>query len=112
MEEMRKLKWEKIKKGSVLGMKRTWSRVKERQAFCRQLFGIIIGLSGLGLATYAAVSGQPWFGGTIGGATLVSLVSAFLYTRHQQKQELSQKRQQMQQVEQRVQNQKKKNRNR
>src|SRR5258706_5594217 len=51
---------------------------QQKQAFCGQLFGLIIGLSGLGMATYAAISGQPWFGATIGGATLVSLVSSFL----------------------------------
>src|ERR1044071_9404016 len=69
---------------------------QQNQAFCGQLFGLIIGLSGLGLATYAAISGQPWFGSVIGGATLATLVSAFLYTRHTQKRDLSQKQEQMQ----------------
>lgn len=66
---------------------------QQDQSFRGQLFGLIIGLSGLFLATYAAVKGQPWFGGTIGSATLVGLVSAFLYSKQQDKQELEQKRQ-------------------
>jgi uncharacterized membrane protein len=69
---------------------------QQSQAFIGQLFGLIIGLSGLGMATYAAIIGQPWFGSVIGGATLVSLVSAFLYSRQNQKRELSQKQQQVQ----------------
>jgi uncharacterized membrane protein len=69
---------------------------QQRQGFCGQLFGLIIGLAGLGFATYAAVNGQPWFGSIIGGATLVSLVSAFLYSRQAQKRELSEKKPQVQ----------------
>ena len=71
---------------------------QQRQGFCGQLFGLLIGLSGLGLATFAAVRGQPWFGSVIGGATLVSLVSTFLYSRQSQKKELGQKKDQMQPV--------------
>lgn len=69
---------------------------QQTQGFCGQLFGLVIGVVGIGCATYAAVSGQPWFGSIIGGATLVSLVSAFLYSRQSQKRELSEKQQQMQ----------------
>jgi len=65
---------------------------QQKQGFYGQLFGLIIGLAGLGLATFAAINGQPWFGSIIGGATLVSLVSAFLYSRHAQKRELAQKK--------------------
>jgi uncharacterized membrane protein len=89
---------------------------QQTQGFCGQLFGLVIGLAGLACATFAAVSGQPVFGSVIGGATLVSLVSAFLYSRHAQKKELSQKQQQIQVVpqmqQQQSKNQKKKNRNR
>jgi uncharacterized membrane protein len=35
---------------------------QQKQSFCGQIFGLIIGLSGLGLATYAAIHNQPWFG--------------------------------------------------
>src|SRR6266702_2625802 len=35
---------------------------QQRQASRGQVFGLIIGLSGLSLATYAAVHGQPVFG--------------------------------------------------
>lgn len=66
---------------------------QQGQAWRGQVFGLIIGLAGLGLATLAAMNGQPWFGGIIGGATLVSLVSAFLYSQQKTKEDLSQKRQ-------------------
>ena len=68
---------------------------QQTQAFCGQIFGLVVGLTGLGLATYAAVHGQPWFGSVIGGTTLVSLVSVFVYSQRRQKAELTQKRQQM-----------------
>jgi len=84
---------------------------QQRQAFIGQLSGLVIGISGLALATYAAVNGQPWFGAAIGGATLGSLVKAFLATRETQKRELSGKKQQMEQVQQQ-QNSSKKNKNR
>ena len=68
---------------------------QQTQGFCGQLFALIIALAALGLATYAAISGQPWFGSIIGGTTLVSLVGAFLYSRHLEKVDLSEKRQQI-----------------
>ena len=71
---------------------------QQTQGFCGQLFALIIGLAALGMATYAAISGQPWFGSIIGGTTLVSLVCAFLYSRHLEKRDLSEKRQQMPQM--------------
>ena len=68
---------------------------QQKQSFCGQVFGLIIGLSGLGLATFAAIHKQPWFGSIIGGSTLVSLVSVFVYARRGQKDDLNKKRQQM-----------------
>jgi uncharacterized membrane protein len=65
---------------------------QQKQSFCGQIFGLIIGLAGLGLATFAAVHDQPWFGSIIGGSTLVSLVSVFVYARWA---ELNKKREQM-----------------
>jgi uncharacterized membrane protein len=70
-------------------------RSQQTQGFCGQLFGLIIGVFGIGSATFAAIRGQPWFGSIIGGATLVSLVSAFLYSRHAQKKDLDKKSEQM-----------------
>ena len=93
-------------------------RSQQTQGFCGQLFGLIIGISGLLCATYAAISGQPTFGLIIGGSTLVSLVSVFLYSRNAQKRELSAKNQQMMAQSlpmlqpQQNKNNKKKNRNR
>ena len=44
-----------------------------------QLFGLLIGVGGLFAAVYAATHGAEAAGSIIGGATLVGLVSAFLY---------------------------------
>jgi len=83
---------------------------QKNQAFRGQVFGLIVGLGGLSLATYAALNGHDWFGGAIGSGTLVSLVYVFVQSREKQEEELGEKRQQMQQMPQR-QNPKKKNRN-
>jgi uncharacterized membrane protein len=47
---------------------------QKNQAFRGQVFGLIVGLGGLSLATFAAMNGHDWFGGVIGSGTLVSLV--------------------------------------
>jgi uncharacterized membrane protein len=83
---------------------------QKNQAFRGQVFGLIVGLGGLSLATYAALNGHDWFGGAIGSGTLVSLVYVFVQSREKQEEELGEKRQQMQPAQQR-QNPKKKNRN-
>lgn len=43
-----------------------------------QLFGLLIGLSGLGTALYAGLHGATTVGVTLAGGTLVALVSAFV----------------------------------
>ena len=78
-----------------ISLETTVVQSQQKQAFCGQIFGLIIGLAGLGLSTLAAVRGQPWFGSIIGGTTLVSMVSVFVYARREQKKELVEKRQQM-----------------
>ena len=83
---------------------------QKNQAFRGQLFGLFIAFSGLALATFAAINGHDWFGGTIGSGTLVSLVYVFVQTREKQTEDLSEKKQQMQQT-QPNQGKKKKNRN-
>jgi uncharacterized membrane protein len=95
-----------------IDIEKTVVKSQQVQAFCGQLFALIIGITGLSLATYAAVQGHPGFGGAIGGATLVSLVSSFLYTRHAQKKELEIKRDQMNAIQQQIQNRKGNKRNR
>jgi uncharacterized membrane protein len=86
---------------------------QKNQAFRGQVFGLVVGLGGLSLATYAAMNGHDWFGGAIGSGTLVSLVYVFVQSREKQEEELGDKRQQMQQSQQtpQRQNPKKKNRN-
>lgn len=78
-----------------ISLENTVVNSQQKQSSRGQIFGLIIGLSGLGLATFAAVNGQPWFGSIIGGTTLVSLVSVFVYARREQKIDLNKKRQQM-----------------
>ena len=84
---------------------------QKNQAFRGQLFGLLIGLGGLALATYAAVNGHDWFGGAIGSGTLVSLVYAFVQSKEKQSEDLNEKKQQLQ-IPQAPQGKKKKNRNR
>ena len=86
---------------------------QKNQAFRGQVFGLIVGLGGLSLATFAAMNGHDWFGGAVGSGTLVSLVYVFVQSREKQEADLGDKRQQMQQgqpMQQRL-NPKKKNRN-
>lgn len=47
-----------------------------------QRFALTMGLSGLGATVFAAYVGQPWVAGILGGGTLLSLVSAFLYDKN------------------------------
>ena len=67
---------------------------QQRQAGFGQICALVIALVALILATYAAVNGQPVFGGVIGGTTLVSLVSAFLLSTHKKKAEVQENRNQ------------------
>jgi len=69
---------------------------QQKQSGRGQIFGLIIGLTGLALSTYAAINGQPTFGSIIGGTTLVSLVGVFVYSKEKQKAELDSKSRQMQ----------------
>lgn len=69
---------------------------QQRQALWGQVFGFVMGITVISLATYAAVHGQAWFGSVIGGTTVVSLVSVFVYSQRKQKAELAEKSKQMQ----------------
>jgi uncharacterized membrane protein len=86
------LKMAEAQSAHRIDIEKTVIKSQQTQGFCGQLFGLIVGVVGILCATFAAVSGQPWFGSIIGGATLVSLVSAFLYSRHAQKRELVEKK--------------------
>jgi uncharacterized membrane protein len=65
---------------------------QQKQSSRGQLFGLIIGLAGLGLGSYVGVSGQPWLGGIIAGGTVVSLVYAFVRGKQSQEESLEDKR--------------------
>lgn len=82
-----------------MSLEKTVVHSQQKQSFCGQIFGLIVGLSGLGLSTFAAVHGQPLFGSIIGGTTLVSLVSVFVYARREQEKDLTKKRQQMEAIQ-------------
>jgi uncharacterized membrane protein len=81
-----------------IDLENTVIKSQQIQAGRGQLFGAIIGLSGLGLATFAAVKGQPWFGAVIGGSTLVSLAGVFVYSQTQERRELKGKAEEMESV--------------
>jgi len=57
------------------------------QALVGTVFGLVIGLFGLGVAGYCIINGHDWAGVGIGGATLVSMVSAFIYGSSQRRRE-------------------------
>lgn len=57
------------------------------QALVGTVFGLVIGLFGLGSAVYCIILGHDWAGVGIGGATLVSMVSAFIYGTSQRRRE-------------------------
>ncbi|WP_255554230.1 DUF2335 domain-containing protein [Mesonia aestuariivivens] len=50
-----------------------------------QVFGLIIGLAGIGCGTYLASIGQDVVGGIIAGGTVVNLVSVFVLGKKSQK---------------------------
>ena len=52
-----------------------------------QVFGLTIGLAGLSAASFLAINGEGIVGATIGGATIVTLVIAFIKGRQDAKAE-------------------------
>jgi len=66
---------------------------QQKQEERGQWFGLIIALFFGSCGLYAAINGQPWFGGVISGTTLVSLVGVFVYSKRKSQKELSDKRQ-------------------
>jgi uncharacterized membrane protein len=65
---------------------------QQRQSSIGQLFAIIIGIVGLFAGTYAVLQGHDIAGAALGGATLVSLVTAFLKGRSSQKDDIKKKK--------------------
>ncbi|EIJ38524.1 putative membrane protein [Galbibacter orientalis DSM 19592] len=53
-----------------------------------QVFGLIIGLVGIGCGTFLAATGEPTIGGIIAGGTVVSLVSVFVIGKSAQRKSL------------------------
>ncbi|MFA7448737.1 MAG: DUF2335 domain-containing protein [Weeksellaceae bacterium] len=60
---------------------------QSKQSFLGQLFGLIIGLFGIGCGTFLAYSGETTVGGIIAGGTVVSLVSVFVIGKRRQSKE-------------------------
>ena len=65
---------------------------REKQSTRGQIFAITIGLFGLACATFLIYTDHDTAGTIIGGTTLVSLVSAFLFGSRGQQKDLSKKR--------------------
>lgn len=68
-------------------MERTFVNSQTRQGKRGQIFGLIIGLVGIGSGTFLAANGATTVGGIIAGATVVSLVSVFVIGKRIQKTE-------------------------
>jgi uncharacterized membrane protein len=66
---------------------------QQKQEGRGQVFAFILALVFVLCGTYAALQGQPWYGGTIAGTSLVSLVGIFIYSKQQSQKDLSDKRQ-------------------
>ena len=75
-----------------IALEKTVVGSQQRQEERGQWFALIIALAFGGAGLYAALHGQPWFGGVIAGTTLVSIVCAFIYSKHQSEKDLSDKR--------------------
>jgi len=56
-------------------------RSQTSQSLIGQVFGLILGLAGLGFGTFLAYNGHTTVGGIIAGTTVVSLVSVFVIGR-------------------------------
>lgn len=56
-----------------------------------QYFAFLLALVCIAVSCYLGVAGHEFLGGAIGGTTLLSLVSVFLYSRHKQATSLQQK---------------------
>ena len=56
-------------------------RAHRRIEHLGQLFALIVTLSAIGCGTYAVINGHPTAGTILSGATVLSLVSAFIYGR-------------------------------
>lgn len=58
---------------------------QSKQSILGQVFGLIIGLVGIGCGTFLAYSGETTVGGIIAGGTVISLVSVFVIGKKAQK---------------------------
>lgn len=56
-----------------------------KQSKLGQIFGLIIGIVGIGCGTFLAYSGAKTVGGIIAGGTVISLVSVFVIGKRNQK---------------------------
>ena len=82
-----------------IDLERTVVGSQQKMESLGQWFGLVIALFFGTCGSYAALHGQPWFGGVIAGTTLVSLVGIFVYSKQQSKKELVEKRTQQMEPE-------------
>lgn len=59
--------------------------LQRREFRLGQIFGFVIGMTGLTASVYLSTHGAPGVGGTIGTTVVVSLVTAFLYGSREQR---------------------------
>jgi uncharacterized membrane protein len=58
-----------------------------RNSLLGLIFGLIVGLAGMGCGVFCIINGHQIGGGILGGTTIVGLVSAFIYGSRSRKQE-------------------------
>ena len=63
----------------TLSLKQQRLSFSHREVRMGQISGLIIGVVAIGSALYAALNGAEIFGGVIGTASIIGLVSAFIY---------------------------------
>lgn len=57
------------------------TKTKRKEILRGQIFGLVIGLTGLSISAYVTLKGYPSYGIAVGGTTLVAIVSVFVLGR-------------------------------
>lgn len=71
-----------------ISIEKTIIKSQSNQSRLGQIFGLIMGLVGIGSGTYLASIGSTTVGGIIAGTTVVSLVSVFVIGKRMQQKSL------------------------
>ena len=72
-------------------LEKTVIRRQLNQSGIGQVFALLISAGGLGMCGWLAINYHDWVAGIVGGTTVVGLVSAFLYGKKRQREDLDSK---------------------